>query len=141
MTDAPAQNAATATPELEAAIRQCVRAFYVVARADDLLGPVFNGSIKDWDRHLTTMDDFWSGALLGTERYQAAPFPPHLKLEMTQEHFDRWYKLWAPCAQDNLPEPIRSKAVNIGEHAAHCWGRAYVGMRAQMKEAEAAAAK
>ena len=29
----------------EAAIQTCVRAFYDLARADDLLGPVFNGWI------------------------------------------------------------------------------------------------
>lgn len=135
------QTAPLATPENEAAIRECVRAFYVEARADDLLGPVFNGFVRDWDQHLKTMDDFWSGALLGTERYNAAPFPPHLKLEMTQEHFDRWFQLWGPCAQKHLPEPIASKATNIGEHAAHCWGRAYVSMKAQMREAAAAPAK
>ena len=39
----------------------------------------------------------------------------------------------------HLPEPIRSKATNIGEHASHCWGRAYVTMKAQMNEAEASA--
>ena len=127
------------TPDFEAAIRACVRAFYDVACKDDLLGPVFNGSIRDWDKHLTTMDDFWSGALLGTERYNAAPFPPHLKLQMTQEHFDRWLQLWKPAAMAHLPEPIRSKATNIGEHASHCWGRAYVTMKAQMNEAEASA--
>ena len=57
---------------------------------------------------------------------------------MTQVHFDRWNALWGPVAQKMLPEPIRSKAVSIGEHASHCWGRAYVNMKAQMKEAEAA---
>ena len=55
-----------AEPALETAIHDCVRRFYDAARADDLLGPVFNGWIKDWDAHLTTMDSFWSGALLGT---------------------------------------------------------------------------
>ena len=44
MTDQTA-DAPAASPENEAAIRACVREFYVLARADDLLGPVFNGSI------------------------------------------------------------------------------------------------
>ena len=69
----------------ESAIQTCVRAFYDLARADDLLGPVFNASVKDWPQHPKMMDDFWSGALLGTQRYTAAPFPPHLKLDMTQD--------------------------------------------------------
>ncbi len=121
--------------QLESTIRSCVRRFYDAARADDLLGPVFNEWIKDWDKHLSTMDDFWSGALIGTQRYQAAPFPPHLKLKMTQAHFDRWKALWVPAAEASLPEPIRSKAVSISEHMAHCWGRAYLTMTNQMAEA------
>ena len=121
-----------AEPALETAIHDCVRRFYDAARADDLLGPVFNGWIKDWDAHLTTMDSFWSGALLGTERYKAAPFPPHLKLKMAQEHFDRWRDLWVPAVEATLPEPIRSKAISISEHMAHCWGRAYLNMTSEM---------
>ncbi len=135
------QNAAAApaeNPEHEAAIRACVRALYDLARVDDLLGPVFNGAIRNWEKHLAMMDDFWSGALTGTGRYQAAPFPPHLKLEMTQDHFDRWRDLWIPAAQKHLPEPLRSKAVSAGEHMSHCWGRAFVQMKSQMKEMEAA---
>ena len=119
----------------EAAIEKCVRAFYELARADDLLGPVFNGWIKDWAQHLKMMDDFWSGALLGTQRYTAAPFPPHLKLEMTQAHFDRWHALWAPTVEATLPESIRGKALSIAEHMAHCWGRAYTTMKSQMAQA------
>ena len=138
MTDTPsASPAPVANPEHEAAISACVRAFYDVARADDLLGPVFNGVIRDWDAHLKTMEDFWSGALTGTERYRAAPFPPHLKLEMTQAHFDRWRDLWLPAAEKHLPEPLRAKAMSAGEHMAHCWGRAFLTMKSQMKEMEA----
>jgi hemoglobin len=124
-----------ANPDSEAAIRACVRRFYDLAKADDLLGPVFNGWIKDWDKHLATMDDFWSGALLGTERYQSAPFPPHLKMAMGQEHFDRWKELWVPVVEATLPAPIRSKAVSISEHMAHCWGRAYLTMTSQTADA------
>lgn len=125
----------TENVQQEAEIRACVRRFYDAARADDLLGPVFNEWIKDWDRHLATMDDFWSGALLGTGRYQAAPFPPHLKLKMGQEHFDRWKELWVPAAAATLSEPMRAKAISIAEHMAHCWGRAYLTMTAQTADA------
>ena len=123
------------TVDFEAAIRTCVRAFYERACADDLLAPIFNGMVKNWDAHFAIMDDFWSGALLGTERYNGAPFPPHLKMTMTQEHFDRWRDLWVPTARETLPEPIRSKAISIGEHTAHCWGRAYTTMTNQMANA------
>ena len=55
------------TVDFEAAIRTCVRAFYERACADDLLAPIFNGMVKNWDAHFAIMDDFWSGALLGTD--------------------------------------------------------------------------
>lgn len=44
-------------PSMKPAIDACVRAFYDLARADDLLGPVFNGSIRDWTAHIATMND------------------------------------------------------------------------------------
>ena len=119
----------------ETAIRACVRDFYDKAQVDPLLGPVFNGAIRDWAKHLATMDDFWSGALLGTQRYTAAPFPPHLKLTMGQEHFDRWRDLWLPAAEANLPEPLRARAISMGEHMSHCWGRAYSAMTREKAEA------
>ncbi len=137
MTDQAAPEIATETPDFaaeEAAIKACVRAFYDLARADEVLGPVFNKVIRDWDGHLKTMDDFWSGALLGTKRYSAAPFPPHVKLDMNQDHFDRWRDLWVPSAEKYLPEPLRSKAMSIGEHMAHCWGRAYTTIKGQMEK-------
>jgi hemoglobin len=121
--------------DFEADIRTTVRAFYDAARADDLIGPVFDSIIKDWDQHLKTMDDFWSGALLGTQRYQNAPFPPHIKIKMDQRHFDRWKELWLPAAEAHLPEPLRAKALSIGEHMAHCWGRAHATLSQQLTDA------
>lgn len=127
------------TEAAEAAIRTCVREFYVKARADDLLGPIFNSVITDWDGHLTTMENFWSGALLGTDRYKGAPFPPHLKLDMGQEHFDRWRDLWVEAAKTHMPGELGEKAANGGASMAHCWGHAFVSMKEQMKAAEAGA--
>jgi hemoglobin len=121
--------------DFEADIRTTVRAFYDKARSDDLLGPVFNSIVKDWDQHLRIMDDFWSGALLGTQRYSSAPFPPHVKIKMDQSHFDRWKDLWLPAVAEHLPEVLRAKATSMGEHMAHCWGRAHSTMSKQMAEA------
>ncbi len=131
-------DATTIDPASEDAIRRCVEEFYVKAREDDLLGPIFNGVITDWDAHLATMCDFWSAALLGTERYKSAPFPPHLKLDMGQEHFDRWAQLWGPAAREYLPDPLGERAASVGESMSHCWGSAFVSMKQQMAAAAAA---
>lgn len=122
----------TDVEKAEEAISSCVRAFYIKARHDDLLGPVFNGAITDWDHHLSRMDDFWSTALLGTNRYQDAPFPPHLKLDMGQEHFDRWRDLWSETSMEHLPAPLNERAAMAGNNMAHCWGRAFLQMKEKM---------
>lgn len=127
MNDSPADQ--------EAIIRACVRRFYAAARADALLGPVFTEAITDWERHLAVMDDFWSATLLGATRYAAAPFAPHLKLTMSQAHFDRWRDLWLEAADATLPEPLRARARAVGEHMSQCWGRAYTHMRRMMADA------
>ena len=36
-----------------------VRTFYAKVRKDELLGPIFNGIIKDWETHLELLTDFW----------------------------------------------------------------------------------
>ncbi len=41
-----------------------VRTFYGKVRKDDLLGPIFNGIIKDWEEHLELLTDFWETQLL-----------------------------------------------------------------------------
>jgi hemoglobin len=112
------------TAESEAAIKACVRLFYERAQGDDLLGPVFDQGVKDWPRHLAIMDDFWSSVLLGTLRYDGTPFPPHLTLPLTQQHFDRWRDLWLAAARETLPAGLRDNAAANAEHMSHCWGRA-----------------
>ena len=42
-----------------------VHAFYTKVRADELLGPIFNKIITDWDEHLERLIDFWEMSLFG----------------------------------------------------------------------------
>ena len=44
----------------EGMIEQLVRAFYARVRADDVLGPIFEARIRDWEPHLAQMFAFWS---------------------------------------------------------------------------------
>ena len=37
----------------DAMIERLVRTFYGRARRDPLLGPVFDGTVQDWERHIT----------------------------------------------------------------------------------------
>ncbi len=72
-----------------------VNAFYTCIREDELLGPIFNGLIGDrWPEHLDKMYRFWETVLLGNHTYSGAPFMPHARLPLEQQHFDRWLALF-----------------------------------------------
>jgi len=88
-------------PDLtEENIAKLVATFYGRAREDDLIGPIFNTAVKDWDHHIAQISDFWSSMLLKTGRYNGRPMRPHLMLPLKGEHFDRWLKLFERTARE-----------------------------------------
>ncbi len=102
-----------AHPELcsdldETSIALLVRTFYGRAREDDLIGPVFNEAVKDWDHHITQISDFWSSIMLRTGRYHGRPMAPHMVLPIKGEHFDRWLSIFDRTTHD-LFEPEIAK--------------------------------
>jgi hemoglobin len=101
MSDNPAPAIHTFHPDLtEGNIAQLVATFYGRARADDLIGPIFNAAVKDWDHHIAQISDFWSSMLLKTGRYDGRPMRPHLVLPLKGEHFDRWLVLFEKTARE-----------------------------------------
>lgn len=78
----------------EESIAQLVQIFYDKARADELIGPLFNENVDDWDHHIAKITDFWSSVVLRSGRYDGRPLPPHLRLPLIGEHFDRWLDLF-----------------------------------------------
>ena len=90
-----------AHPEItEESIARLVRTFYGRAREDALIGPVFNDAVKDWEHHLSQISDFWSSMLLKTGRYDGRPMRPHLVLNLSPAHFDRWLALFEPTVRE-----------------------------------------
>lgn len=88
----------------EATIARVIRAFYEAAREDALLGPIFRREVEDWDHHLATIVDFWSGLLLRTTRYEGRPLRPHLRMPLRGAHFDRWLSLFEATAREICTE-------------------------------------
>jgi len=83
----------------ERMIAELVHAFYAKARADDLVGPIFEAAIEDWDEHLAKLCDFWSSVTLMTGRFKGAPMPAHARLPgLDAVHFERWLELWPAAA-------------------------------------------
>ncbi|HET8810794.1 MAG TPA: group III truncated hemoglobin [Flavobacteriaceae bacterium] len=87
-------------------IQLLVDTFYAKAREDELIGPIFNGVIKDkWPEHLEKLYRFWETVLLYKRSYRGSPFMPHSKLPIKKEHFDQWLKLF----QETLDEHFTGK--------------------------------
>jgi hemoglobin len=104
----------------EAMIAELVDAFYARVRADALLGPVFDGAVKDWSDHLGRMRDFWSSVTLMSGRYKGKPIPAHVKLaDIGAAHFERWLELFFETGREVCPPQaaavFASRAERIAE--------------------------
>ena len=89
----------------EAMIRQLVHRFYERARTDELIGPIFDRQVKNWDQHLARLCDFWSSVTLMSGRYHGQPMAVHASLPIEPQHFDRWLQLFAQTAREVCPAP------------------------------------
>lgn len=98
----------------EAMIERLVRTFYERVRADDLIGPIFDSHIHDWETHLQRMFAFWSSVALMTGRYHGQPMAVHMPLPVDTPHFDRWLTLFAATAHAVCP---RAAAMHFLERA------------------------
>jgi hemoglobin len=111
-------------------IVQLVYGFYDNVREDEMLGPIFNRHVKDWDTHLPIMVDFWSSALRGTARFRGAPIPKHAALpDLTIELFERWLLLLGQTT-DALPNAaLGDRAKDLAKRIAQSLWHGY-----QMKQ-------
>lgn len=110
------------TPDLctEEEVTRLVHSFYGGVRQDAVLGPIFEAHVRQWDRHLATMVDFWSGALRGTARFRGTPMPKHVALPgLDAQLFQRWLALFrqttAALGNDAMAERANDLAARIAE--------------------------
>jgi len=77
-----------------------VRSFYKKIRKDDVLGPIFNAIIVDWEGHFELLTDFWETQLFLKRKYRGNPITAHQEADkkmdhtITSEHFGLWLNLW-----------------------------------------------
>lgn len=82
------------------ALRALVEAFYLDAREDPLLGPVFDRHIEDWEEHLGRMTDFWASLMIRDSSYSGHPLELHRGIpELTRPMFDRWVEIFSAAAE------------------------------------------
>ena len=102
-------------------IGRLVPQFYARVRADEALGPIFNGAIDDWPHHLGKLEAFWSSVVLTSGRYKGHPMTVHLRHaeHMTKANFRRWLELWFEVTEDVLGSEaaavFQDKASRIAE--------------------------
>ncbi|MBG6221126.1 MULTISPECIES: group III truncated hemoglobin [unclassified Janthinobacterium] len=101
-------------------VKHLVHTFYAAVRDDAMLGPIFAAEVKDWNVHLATLVDFWSGLLRGTMRYHGKPLAQHAQMKnLTPCMFRRWLTLFfattESMGQPALQEKADTIALNIAE--------------------------
>lgn len=105
----------------EAEVQRLVHEFYAAARQDEMLGPIFEQAVEDWDDHLRRLVDFWSAQLRGTRRFMGAPLARHLNLpRLDKPMFERWLMLFrqttAAIGNPAMQAEADSRAARIAEH-------------------------
>ena len=104
----------------EEEIVQLVHDFYDAVRQDEVLGPIFNRHVKNWDAHLPTMVDFWSSALRGTARFRGSPVVKHAALPaLTIDLFQRWLGLFRKITSAMPNTALVEKANELARRIAH----------------------
>ena len=77
-----------------------VSSFYKKVRKNEVLGPFFNDTIKDWDEHLERLTTFWESSLFLKTKYTGNPLEAHVKVDVANNnsidnlHFGIWLNLW-----------------------------------------------
>lgn len=100
-------------------ITRLVHRFYAKVRRDELIGPVFNAHVDDWDHHLARLVDFWSSILRSTGRYSGTPMQKHGALpELNPEFFQRWLALFQETLAEQPNEVLRERAFSTAQRIA-----------------------
>ncbi len=108
-------------PELctEEEVAQLVHAFYAKVRQDEVLGPIFNSQVHDWDHHLVTLVNFWSSILRGTGSYSGTPMQKHAAMAHLDETlFKRWLALFEETAKEQSNQAMGRRAITSAERIA-----------------------
>jgi hemoglobin len=103
-----------------AVIRRVVEAFYVKARRDPLLGPVFNALVEDWDAHIDKVSAFWRYAARLDRSYDARDFmPAHVRHPQIQAALlPQWLLLFRRTATEICTEDVAKILIDIAERMA-----------------------
>lgn len=107
-------------------IKSMVHAFYADVRRDDLLGPIFDAHVEDWDEHLARLVDFWSSILRGTGRFSGTPMSTHTALPaLNAELFQRWLSLFRHTTASQPNRAMGEQAYTLAQRIAQSFWYGY----------------
>ncbi|MBS0366500.1 MAG: group III truncated hemoglobin [Proteobacteria bacterium] len=89
----------------DATIEMLVHTFYSRVRSDELLGPLFDERVPDWDVHVQRMCLFWASVMLLEGRYATQALRRRAPPEFSRPHFSRWLQLFRQSALETCPGP------------------------------------
>ena len=101
-----------------------VTAFYEKIRQGEILGSIFNETIKEekeWDKHLKTLTNFWYTNLFGIRAYKGNPTQKHIEVDhnfsnsLSSKHFERWLYLWEETLKNLFSRTRAEKAYFVAE--------------------------
>lgn len=105
-------------------VKLLVTSFYAKIRKDELLGPIFNARITDWEHHLEHLTDFWETNLFFVSKFKGNPMRKHAEVDaaenhsITEQHFGVWINHWVQTI-DTLFE---GEKANIAKNRARKMG-------------------
>lgn len=108
-------------PELctDEEVAQLVHTFYAKVRQDEVLGPIFNSQVHDWDHHLVTLVNFWSSILRGTGSYSGTPMQKHAAMAHLDESlFKRWLALFDETTKEQANQAMGQRAITSARRIA-----------------------
>jgi len=99
-------------------VHKLVTTFYAQVQKDELLGPVFNSMINDWEEHFEKLTNFWESNLFFKKSYQGNPLQKHVEVDATfnhtinEMHFGVWLNLWFATVDDLFEGELANRAKN-----------------------------
>ena len=101
-----------------------VSSFYDKVKMDELLGPFFNDTIQDWDKHINHLTEFWESSLFLRTRFSGDPLKKHIEVDnnhnnsIAEKHFGVWLNLWLQTIDElfegNFAENAKRRARKMG---------------------------
>jgi hemoglobin len=95
-----------------------VTTFYGKVRKDELLSPIFNRVIKDWEEHFVRLTNFWMTNLFFEKKYIGDPMAKHIEVDrihngsINEMHFGVWLNMWYQTIDEMFEGEVAQIAKN-----------------------------